>query len=105
MSARDILRSLIPSAVLAWNRRRKKDQVRKTLAKKKESGETWTKERLVRSLRAAGVKEGADLLVHSSMSAIGYVEGGPKTVVDALREVIGPNANLLYQEDFQLYPS
>jgi aminoglycoside 3-N-acetyltransferase len=29
------------------------------------------------------------------MSAIGYVEGGPKTVVDALREVIGPNANLL----------
>ena len=95
MSARDILRSLVPSAVLAWNRRRKKDQVRKTLAKKKDSGETWTKERLVRSLRAAGVREGADLLVHSSMSAIGYVEGGPKTVVDALREVIGPNANLL----------
>ena len=37
----------------------------------------------------------ADLLVHSSMSAIGYVAGGPKTVVDALREVIGPNPNLL----------
>ena len=95
MSARDILRSLVPSAVLAWSRRRRKDQVRKTLAKKKDSGETWTKERLVRSLRAAGVQEGADLLVHSSMSAIGYVEGGPKTVVDALREVIGSNANLL----------
>ena len=54
MSAKDILRSLIPSAVLSWNRRRKKAQVRKALTKKKNSGETWTKERLVDSLRAAG---------------------------------------------------
>ena len=77
MSIRDLLRSLVPSAVLAWNRRRKKNQVRKALTKKKDSGETWTKARLVDSLRAAGVHEGTDLLVHSSMSAIGYVEGGP----------------------------
>ncbi len=95
MSTRDRLRSFIPSTILAWNRRRKKAHIRKALAKKKASGETWTKERLVDSLRAAGVKEGADLLVHSSMSAIGYVAGGPKTVVDALLEVIGPKANLL----------
>ena len=58
MSAKDILRSLVPSAVLAWNRRRKKSQVLKALMNKKDSGETWTKERLVDSLRAAGCKRG-----------------------------------------------
>ena len=95
MGVKSILRSVVPSFALDWNRRRKKRQTRSTLERKKASGEVWTKERLVDSLRAAGVKEGADLMVHSAMSAIGYVEGGPKTVVAALREVIGVEANLL----------
>src|SRR6056300_788722 len=95
MSVRDVFRSLVPIVILDWNRRRKKTQVRNALAHKKNTGAVWTKERLVDSLRSAGVQYGVDLLVHSAMSRIGYVEGGPKTVVDALREVIGPEANLL----------
>jgi aminoglycoside 3-N-acetyltransferase len=35
------------------------------------------------------------LLVHSSLSAIGYVENGPKDVVDALLEAIGVYGHLL----------
>ena len=95
MDVKAILRSVVPSFALEWNRRRKKQQTRSALERKKASGQVWTKERLVNSLRAAGVKEGADLMVHSAMSSIGYVEGGPKTVVAALREVIGAEANLL----------
>ena len=93
MSVRDVFRSLVPIVILDWNRRRKKTQVRNALAHKKNTGSGMgQKERLVDSLRSAGVQYGVDLLVHSAMSRIGYVEGGPKTVVDALREVIGPEA-------------
>ena len=55
----------------------------------------WTKEVLVKSLKAAGVAPGKDLLVHSAMSSIGYVEGGPATVVAALLELVGTEAHLL----------
>src|SRR5262249_38718106 len=37
-----------------------------------------------------GVEPGALLQVHSSLSSLGYVEGGAETVVDALLEVVGP---------------
>lgn len=95
MSFRDTLRALIPTAVLEWNRARKKNKVRALLEAQRTSGAVWTKEDLVEHLRNAGVETGRDLLVHSSLSAIGYVEGGPATIVEALLEVIGPEATLL----------
>ena len=95
MSAKDILRSLVPQPLLQWNRNRKKAKVRKDLAARKAAGDVWTKASLVESLRAAGVAPGKDLLVHSAMSSIGYVEGGPATVVAALLEAVGEEAHLL----------
>src|SRR6056300_694472 len=95
MSAKDILRSLVPQPLLQWKRNRKKDKVRKDLAARKAAGDVWTKASLVESLKAAGVAPGKDLLVHSAMSSIGYVEGGPATVVAALLEVVGEAAHLL----------
>jgi aminoglycoside 3-N-acetyltransferase len=41
-------------------------------------------------LVALGVKPGDILLVHSSLSALGWVCGGPGAVVDALRTAVGP---------------
>lgn len=76
-------------------RQRKKERVRQGLEQKKERGETIGQERLVRELRAAGIQPGDTLLVHSAMSKTGYLENGPKTLVDALLETIGPQGNLL----------
>lgn len=47
------------------------------------------------ALRRAGVRRGATLMVHSSLSRFGYVAGGPATVVQALRDALGPRGTLI----------
>ncbi|MBI4026325.1 MAG: AAC(3) family N-acetyltransferase [Verrucomicrobia bacterium] len=51
--------------------------------------------RIVRDLRALGVRAGDAVMMHSSLSALGHVEGGATTVVDALLEAVGPRGTLL----------
>lgn len=53
-----------------------------------------TRERLVSDLRALGVREGDLLNVHASLSALGWVVGGARTVVDALLDVLGDTGTL-----------
>jgi len=53
------------------------------------------RQELVRDLRRLGVSPGMDLMVHSSLSAIGFVEGGAETVVDALLQAVGKRGTLL----------
>ncbi len=51
---------------------------------------TITYRRLVDDLRRLGVPRDRHLLVHSAMSRMGYVAGGPRTLLHALRDVVGP---------------
>lgn len=53
------------------------------------------KKEIIRDLRALGVRTGMDLMVHSSLGALGPVKGGADTVVDALIEVLGPSGTLI----------
>ena len=46
----------------------------------------YTKEQLMSHLAEMGVDPKGTLLVHSSMKAIGAVDGGADTVLDALQE-------------------
>lgn len=46
------------------------------------------KKELINELRKIGIEEGMELEVHSSLSSFGYVEGGAKTVIDALKECV-----------------
>ncbi|MFC4248478.1 aminoglycoside N(3)-acetyltransferase [Natribaculum luteum] len=50
---------------------------------------------LVADLRDVGVTAGETLLVHSSLSALGWVCGGPQAVVDALRTVVTESGTLV----------
>jgi aminoglycoside 3-N-acetyltransferase len=54
-----------------------------------------TRERLVRDLRRLGVEAGQTLLVHASLSSVGWVDGGADTVVGALREAVGDDGNVV----------
>jgi aminoglycoside 3-N-acetyltransferase len=46
-------------------------------------------------LRALGLEPGMTVLVHSKLSAIGWVAGGPVAVVQALLDVLGPEGTLV----------
>ena len=54
-----------------------------------------TLDSLKQDLLALGVKPGMILLVHSSLSAIGWVSGGAVAVIKALEEVLGPEGTLV----------
>jgi aminoglycoside N3'-acetyltransferase len=43
------------------------------------------------SLREVGLREGAGVFLHSSLSSFGEIEGGSETVLQALDEVLGPD--------------
>ncbi len=54
-----------------------------------------TKDDITRGLRELGLDRGMDVLVHSSLSSFGYVEGGADAVIDALLETVGDEGTVL----------
>ncbi|MGW2884608.1 aminoglycoside N(3)-acetyltransferase [Streptomyces griseoruber] len=59
------------------------------------TGPLVTRETLAAQLRDLGVEPGEILLVHSSLSSLGWVCGGPVAVVQALRDALGPDGTLV----------
>ena len=66
---------------------------------------TVTKNDIMTALAACGIRKGDTVLVHSSLKACGYVEGGADAVIDAFLELIGSEGTLvmptLSQKDFK----
>lgn len=54
-----------------------------------------TRSRLVDDLTALGLGAGDVVMFHTRMSAIGYVAGGPPTLISALRDVVGERGTLM----------
>lgn len=53
------------------------------------------KETLTQELRRLGIGRAMDMLVHSSLSSIGWVEGGAETVIHALLSAVSPAGTIL----------
>jgi aminoglycoside 3-N-acetyltransferase len=92
---RDLIRRLTPSFILDLYRSSKKKSKNAALEEERQRGEGITKKDLIDQFRSIGIKEGDVLLVHSSLSNIGFVENGPADVVEALIESVGPQGHLL----------
>ncbi|WP_416839513.1 aminoglycoside N(3)-acetyltransferase [Haloferax sp. DFSO52] len=57
--------------------------------------EPGTVSSLAAAFRSLGIGAGDTLLVHSSLSSLGWVAGGPQAVVDALQDVLTPEGTLV----------
>lgn len=63
-----------------------------------------TTEDLVRDLRALGVRAGQLVNAKISLSSIGRVAGGARSLIDALIEVLGPEGTLVSDAFVESYP-
>jgi aminoglycoside 3-N-acetyltransferase len=54
-----------------------------------------TRSRLDKDFIDLGVRPGGIVMLHASVKAIGWVVGGPDVVLNALREVLGPDGTLM----------
>lgn len=54
-----------------------------------------TRDHIASSLKAMGVAQGDMLFIHSSLKSLGYVEGGPTTVIEGLLDAVGPEGTLI----------
>ncbi|MHA1909488.1 MAG: AAC(3) family N-acetyltransferase, partial [Candidatus Thorarchaeota archaeon] len=57
--------------------------------------EPITRSRLVSDLRNIGLNDGDVVIVHSSLSKIGWVVGGPVTVIEALMDGVGSEGTIV----------
>ena len=60
-----------------------------------EFGTCLTGEKLKEDFQKLGISAGMVLLVHSSLSKIGWIAGGSVTVVQALLDLLGPDGTLI----------
>jgi aminoglycoside 3-N-acetyltransferase len=50
---------------------------------------------IMKSLRREGISSGDNLVVHSSLRSLGYVEGGAEAVIRALTEALAPGGTVM----------
>jgi aminoglycoside N3'-acetyltransferase len=58
-------------------------------------GKSIDRKSLAADLRALGLGAGDWVAVHSSVKSIGWIEGGPVSVIDALVDVVGPGSGIM----------
>jgi aminoglycoside 3-N-acetyltransferase len=82
------LKSVARRVLERGRRRRRESEIRR-------SSPTITHDRLLADFRALGLEPGDNVLVHSSLKSIGYVESGPKRVLQALFQSISPGGTVV----------
>ena len=90
---KSVLRRFVPQGI---RRVARKIKLHLELQKTKAQNPAVTKSQLMRDLAALGIEAGDLLFIHSSLRGLGFVEGGPDTVIDALLETVGPEGTLVF---------
>ena len=61
----------------------------------KQSQPHVTAAQITADLKKMGIEPGDILFIHSSLKSLGYVDGGPKAVIQGLLDAVGPEGTLL----------
>jgi aminoglycoside 3-N-acetyltransferase len=103
---RSFLRNITPQFLLNAYRIFKKKRTNKLLQIDAKEGKGFSKDDIVQDLLKIGIQKGDVLMVHSSLSKIGYVYGGAISIIEALIEVVGAEGHILMpnspNDSFQL---
>ncbi len=91
---RKFLKHITPTILQDWYRQKKRQKRHEQLKQDKANGNSFDKNTLLQKLKQAGILEGDVLMVHSSLSKMGFVEGGATTLIAALQEAIGNTGTL-----------
>lgn len=91
---RHLIKHILPDFLLKWYRRRKSEKRLKTLEKDKASGTILRFDDLVSLFTSLGIVPGDVVMLHSSLSKIGYVEGGADAIIDSILTCIGKEGTL-----------
>lgn len=65
------------------------------IMKKDVKRELVLKEDLIEGFKKLGLKEGQNIMVHASLSSLGFVCGGEQIVIEALIDAVGPEGTLM----------
>lgn len=84
----DAIKAAIKGLISGWQR---KQRVKELADKQPHIG----KDEIVAGLRGMGVVPGDTLFLHSSLKSLGFVTGGPETVIRALLEAVGPEGTVM----------
>ena len=82
-------KSFIPNFLKEIFRSLKHKKRQAELLNQQQSGQGLTKDELKQSLLNAGIQPGDHIMVHASLSKMGFIEGGADTAVDVLKEAVG----------------
>lgn len=95
MAFRDTLRALTPQFIIDLFRANKRKKTRQAIEDQLQKGDVLTQKDLEKQIQKLGIVAGDDLLVHCAFSKLGAIQGGPQTLIDAFKSVIGEKGNLL----------
>ena len=88
-------KSLIPNFLKEIFRSLKRKKRKAELLNQQQSGQGLTNDDLKQSLLNAGIQPDDHLMVHASLSKMGFIEGGAETVVKVLKETVGEEGMIL----------
>lgn len=89
MAAR--LKSVARRITPDWAKNMLRSARRKRRWAKVQQSRVITRSELAADIRAMGLGSGDTVMVHSSLSRLGFVDGGPEAVIEAILEVVGPD--------------
>lgn len=91
---RDLLKKILPAFLITAFKKAKKSKRAKERDALRSSGRAVTTIEIKKVLTEQGIGKGDVVMLHSSLSQIGLVEGGAETVIRSVLEVIGKEGTL-----------
>lgn len=92
---RKLLLNILPQSIIDFykkNKKKKRALVREQLISQ---NKTVTQAQIIEQLKTIGVNEGDVIMLHSSLSKIGYVEGGAHTIINSFITILKKSGTLV----------